>query len=498
MRSALVFGLMGIAVVCHAADLSAAQNDWAEGTGTTDGATKIYYNGAAYLKWGHSMGDWMDAKGVGQGSTAYATTKVIDNDTPKPVDWDVTALVQEWLTGKHQNLGFFLRATSGNTVFCSRENAVIAQRPALRLVDDGRLIALLRPSADTMLSTSTAYSQGKATELRVTAGTTAPVYSLLRFDLGSLRPLRTTTKAILRLYTPRQYATATIGVFRCQQGSVPIPEHPKLGLAANYIDDEGIGDDPSVLFATGFESPDWMHEWSSCVLRNNTVISEDSAHLFEPLVGKALSVLMAEGTTTALNAYYEFAEESQAEPTELYFRYYLRLGNDWNQTLQSGKLPGLAGTYDTAGWGGRKSNGTNGWSARGLFMMTIPPDNPLANTTPIGTYCYYTDMPDSYGDCWVWDKDYNGYLENNRWYSIEHYVKLNTPGQKNGILRGWVDGHLAFERTNINYRLTDALKIQRVWMDIYHGGTLPSPYDQHVYIDNVVVATKYIGPMNPL
>ena len=33
-------------------------------------------------------------------------------------------------------------------------------------------------------------------------------------------------------------------------------------------------------------------------------------------------------------------------------------------------------------------------------------------------------------------------------------------------------------------------------MNVYHGGTAVSPYDQHLYIDNVVVARQYIGPMN--
>ena len=32
-------------------------------------------------------------------------------------------------------------------------------------------------------------------------------------------------------------------------------------------------------------------------------------------------------------------------------------------------------------------------------------------------------------------------------------------------------------------------------MNVYHGGTRPSPCDRHLYIDNVVIAEKYIGPM---
>jgi hypothetical protein len=41
----------------------------------------------------------------------------------------------------------------------------------------------------------------------------------------------------------------------------------------------------------------------------------------------------------------------------------------------------------------------------------------------------------------------------------------------------------------------DTLKIEQIWMNVYHGGTTPSPRDQHLYVDNVVVAKKYIGPM---
>ncbi len=40
------------------------------------------------------------------------------------------------------------------------------------------------------------------------------------------------------------------------------------------------------------------------------------------------------------------------------------------------------------------------------------------------------------------------------------------------------------------------LKIEQIWMNVYHGGKIPSPYDQHLFIDNVVIANKYIGPLH--
>ena len=224
-------------------------------------------------------------------------------------------------------------------------------------------------------------------------------------------------------------------------------------------------------------------------------VSEDAERGFEPLNGKALRVKIAKGSTGALNTLFKFKKETGAEPEEIYFRYYVRLGNNWNQTLQGGKMPGISGTYGVAGWGGRKVDGTDGWSARGSFDLSIPPDNPLGGLHPIGTYCYHADMKGWYGDTWGWHNDYRGFLESNRWYSIEQYLKLNAPGKKNGILRAWVDGRPAFEKTDIRFRLVDKLKIEQIWMNVYHGGTKPSPYDQHLFIDNVVIAKKYIGPM---
>ena len=50
-------------------------------------------------------------------------------------------------------------------------------------------------------------------------------------------------------------------------------------------------------------------------------------------------------------------------------------------------------------------------------------------------------------------------------------------------------------KTDVRFRLTRELRIEQVWMNLYHGGTIPSPRDQHVFIDNVVIAKKYIGPM---
>ena len=480
----------------------AQQADWAEGSAQyNDGANREEYNRAAVLPWEHFMGDWRDAKDVPQGDVAFAVAKVVDTDTSKPVRWDVTTLVREWTdangvgNGKHPNQGFFLRVTDGRgpIMFASRESADAAVRPKLQLTGE-KGTASLDAVADTYLTKSTYRSMGQADELRVSA---EPDHLLIRFDLKQAAKVGAISEAALVLQTTKQYGSASIGVFRCRQGHDVPKSSPVLGIAAKYKNDRGIGDDPDVIFATGFERTNWQDEWTQAEPKDriDTVDVDSRFEKFLPLDGKALRSKIAKGSNTALDTLYKFEKQTGAEPEQIYFRYYLRLADNWNQTVEVGKLPGITGTYGNAGWGGRKSNGKNGWSARGLFRKTIPAGNPLAGRTPIGFYCYHADMEGTYGTNWLWRKGYRGYLATNRWYCIDQYCQLNSPGKKNGILRSWVDGHPAFEKTDVRFRLTDKLKIEQIWMNVYHGGITPSPHDQHVFIDNVVIAKSYIGPM---
>jgi len=268
-----------------------------------------------------------------------------------------------------------------------------------------------------------------------------------------------------------------------------------LGLAAGYPGDAGITNHPEVHFAAGFETSNWGDGWSYGTGASTLIrVVEDAGLEFSPLLGYALRVEIPQGTHTGMSVGYEFADKLGYEPEEIYFRYYLRIADDW-LTLDGGKFPGIAGTYGVAGWGGRQSDGYNGWSARGLFQEVPPPGNPLGDTVPVGSYVYHADMPTQYGDNHLWQNDYRGYLERNRWYCIEQYLQMNTPGLQDGVMRVWIDGRLAWEKTDWRWRHIADLKIEEIWMNVYHGGTTPVGQDVHLYIDNVVIADEYIGPM---
>jgi hypothetical protein len=248
-------------------------------------------------------------------------------------------------------------------------------------------------------------------------------------------------------------------------------------------------DRADVVFSSDFESSDWYKKWGIEKPEPGTdTIAEDRALGFEPLQGKALRVRIGQGGNLGSNLRFAFAKRTGSEPEEIYFRYHLRFANDWDPTIQGGKLPGISGTYNRAGWGGRRVNGRDGWSARGSF------EKQHNGETPIGFYCYHVDMQGKYGSIWTWDRDRLGYLQNNRWYAVEQYVKLNSPGRNDGIVRAWIDGKPAFEKTDVRMRDINDLKIEMVWLNVYQGGTKPAPSDDHLYIDNVVISRSYIGP----
>ncbi|MBD3344976.1 MAG: DNRLRE domain-containing protein, partial [Chitinivibrionales bacterium] len=409
------------------------------------------------------------------------------------VEIDVTPLVNEWLDGTHTNKGMLLRLVSGSTThkFRSRECVIPDERPELVVVVSGTSRTLY-PQADTYLEESTYQGFGDSEELRIAGSSRI----LLRFDLSSISA-SSITSATLRLYDFQQYSgTAELGVFRLDHGHEQPDAVPQIGLAAQYPNDSGIQDHADVYFFCNFESANWQDEWSSVSPSGNyTRLDSDPANNFEPFMGNAVRARLNEGNNYGGSIIYKFQQETGSEPEEIYWRYYMRFGENWNPTVSGGKLPGISGTYGVAGWGGRPVHGDDGWSARGNFGTQLSPDNPLRKKNPIGYYCYHLDMEGDYGHTWRWQIGYRGYLENNRWYCIEQYVKMNDPDQHNGILRGWVDGFLAFEKTDLSFRTVNTLKVEQVWMNLYHGGSAVSPVNMDQYYDNVVIAKQYIGPV---
>jgi hypothetical protein len=80
-----------------------------------------------------------------------------------------------------------------------------------------------------------------------------------------------------------------------------------------------------------------------------------------------------------------------------------------------------------------------------------------------------------------------------RWFCIEHHVKLNDPGESNGIQEFWIDGNLEARKTGLNFIGTfDVYAINAVFFENYwNSGSVKL---QERYFDNIVISTQPIGP----
>ncbi|MGH1345390.1 MAG: hypothetical protein ACRBN8_27755 [Nannocystales bacterium] len=83
-------------------------------------------------------------------------------------------------------------------------------------------------------------------------------------------------------------------------------------------------------------------------------------------------------------------------------------------------------------------------------------------------------------------------LRAGKWQCVEAHVKLNTPGEADGMFEFWVDGELEADRVGMDWRGTweafglNLLSIENFWV----GG---APADLDRWFDDVVISTEPIG-----
>ena len=486
----LVLALAALAMVPSARALPVTDDSPA-------GMTCRYLAALPRMAWTRIGGDWTDAGGLRHGAQAYDRVNVERRPTPQRLQWDATALVRHWADPEVWAGALALRGEdagrTGTAYLASRESADLSRQPVLHLSWAGGRVERLQATADSLLVCPQYRSVGQEPHMNVGPGQTAIILFQRTVGWAADPP----QNARLELWSAHQTGVGLpIGLYGA---SLPgeVATSPEPGLSAQYPGDKGLERDPQVLLVERFEaSPqriEWIAKHDHKSVRRASQTSEGPG--FQPLDGTALGVLIPKGSHRGMESRISMQTLAGEEPQELYFRYHLRFGNDWNPELDGGKLPGFAGTYGRAGWGGRQVDGTNGWSARGSFAMQAPAGSNLHDLRALGSYVYHMDSGDRFGEVLGWNLGAGGWLLKNRWYSIEQHLRLNTPGQANGVLRAWVDGRLVFERRDLKWRQTPELAIEMLWMNVYHGGRRPAPHDMTVFLDNLVIARQYIGPM---
>ncbi len=245
------------------------------------------------------------------------------------------------------------------------------------------------------------------------------------------------------------------------------------------------------LFFGGFETQPWQSTFgASKLISDNAQIVRDPSGKY----GNTLKVNYKKGSyaspsspvgtsATSFHSFFDDTGLNIGKYDDLYLRYLVRFESGFNFN-KSGKLPGLAG--GTSNSGGHPPNGIDGWSGR---LNWVDGGQVISYLYVPGVKKYGLEIP------WQIDKK-GATLETGQWECLEIRIKLNTPGKKNGVMQGWLNGELAMDHDDLYFRDTESLKIDNLMFDTFFGGDTPdfaSPKNQSAYFDNFVISTNPIG-----
>lgn len=283
------------------------------------------------------------------------------------------------------------------------------------------------------------------------------------------------------------------------------------GIAQKYPGDQGIGDDPEVIFADDFESyadaSELWNRWDNTFQQAQTRMATESGNFY---AGKqAVEFTLPKQDQELSNAVQKILT---TELDELYLRWYSKFDANNDIVGSSHNGGGISAHYfnGTQATPGIPADGKNKFLTEFEHWRGEP-----AGPSPgmMNVYIYHPEQRDNYGDHFFpsglvmpntsipfdFGADFQAQPEVipdlDHWYCYEYRVKANTPGQRDGRITLWLDGKQIADFGNLRLRDIDSLKIDRFNLSFHAKSNATG--ETKKYYDNVVAAKSYIGPMAP-
>lgn len=238
------------------------------------------------------------------------------------------------------------------------------------------------------------------------------------------------------------------------------------------FDDAPLGPYAPDTLAAAWQDPPW-----------NSGVDEGRVEVFEgdgAYAGRSLRVHYPQGGVGPDEGGAQWQLVFDAGHAELYCAYRLRFAAGFD-FVKGGKLPGLAG--GAANTGGDKPTGSDGWSARMMWR----------EAGEVVQYTYHVDQPTDYGEDMPWN---GSHFVPGQWHRVEHRVVMNTPGEHDGRIQGWLDGKPVFTREGLRFRDVDTFAIDLFYFSTFFGGSgddwAPTK-PEYVDFDEFIVAAAPIG-----
>lgn len=283
----------------------------------------------------------------------------------------------------------------------------------------------------------------------------------------------------MRIATRSLFLAAMVGAGIAQERSQP------RGLAWKYPGDAGIEKDPNVILVESFETESWRKTWQEISHPRYKKVETRPKLVYAGKRSLRLDITAEAGKSGAgwMSHWWDGSDE-------VYLRYYFRLskGGDWrnNKLLQlHGRQRGVR--YGP-GAGIRPTGFDSVCSGTGVGGQEGPP------WTGIILYTYWPHQKGNYGDNVRPNKGIQPKVNEEEWTCFEVMIRLNDVGKHTGEQRLWINGRLVIEQTGMEWRKTNKLVINNIMLSTYTHAPPKPGTKRAVWIDDIVLAKRYIGP----
>jgi len=307
----------------------------------------------------------------------------------------------------------------------------------------------------------------------------------------------------------------------CPEVGAPPPLPEGAGLAAKYPGDVGLEKDSSVILVENFEAGELdRSRWEDVRGGENILFAKEPANVHS---GEYACEFVCNQQVKDATAKTWFMPGHDT----VFVRWYVKFAEDMGKTSHVFSTP-IANPVGEK-WGWTKAGGA-GRRPIDAFWTTFESVRSKGVPMP-GVWHFYTywpemhshETPEGVGET-TWGNNFSPFepqpVQKGRWVCVEVMLKANTPGKYDGEQACWIDGKLAarfgpgvpkgywlrdrffndpsrepFE--GYNWRTRDDVKINCYSMGLYVSpGEGVAPVSRMWY-DDVVLATKYIGPQRP-
>jgi hypothetical protein len=238
------------------------------------------------------------------------------------------------------------------------------------------------------------------------------------------------------------------------------------------------GPSDPIIFQDGFESGD-LSSWTQDPSAGRYSLSTDPAR-----VHSGTHSLQALFTPT--NGYGLITRWFMPGYDEVFVKFYVMFQEGFKNQRSDG-----AGMHFLVVCGNNINDSRSCWGkpaivpngADYVYAGLDPEEVSLPTLQPLSFYTYWPGMTCCYGNV-QFQPSPKVAPATGQWQEVVFHIKLNTPGQSDGLQEVWLNGVKKLSQQNMRWRTTTDLRLNEVRFDNYMPG---GPQTQYLWVDDITV-----------